>query len=80
MRLNHEFVRSLLLYVEENPENSSRTEGELLEFAKKHSISKDNLIYTIQRLDEAGYIKSSIQYASNKVYWFAISSITWSGH
>lgn len=80
MRLNHEFVRSLLLYVEENPENSSRREGELLEFAKKHSISKDNLIYTIQRLDEAGYIKSSIQYASNKVYWFAISSITWSGH
>lgn len=80
MKLNHDSVRSLLLFVEEKETNSSRTENELLEFAKQREISKEELIYIIQRLKEAGFINASIQYASNKVYWFSISSITWDGH
>lgn len=80
MKLNHEIVRNLLLFIEDSQNSSERTEQELVEFAKDQLISKNELIYTIQKLVEADYIKANIQYASNKVYWFSVSSITWSGH
>ncbi len=80
MKLNHDNVRSLLLFVESKEENSSRSEAELMEFATQNEISKNELIYIIQRLTDAEFITSSIQYASNQVYWFSINTITWDGH
>ena len=80
MKLNHDNVRSLLLFMEEKVGTSSRSESELLAFAEEKEISKDELIYIIQKLTEADYISSTIQYASNKVYWFSVNSITWNGH
>lgn len=80
IKLNHDNVRSLLLFLEEAENNSSRKEDELISFASQNHISKDELIYIIQKLKEAGYIKANITYASSKVYWFSVDSITWNGH
>lgn len=80
MKLNHEFVRSLLLYVENNPEESSRTEGELVAFGENHSLTRDEVVYTVKKLKEAGYITAMILEADQGTYAFSINSITWSGH
>lgn len=80
MKLNHDNVRSLLLFVEESPTDSSRNEAELSAFAEENGISKDELIYMIERLKEADYIDADITYASNSVFWYGIKTITWKGH
>ncbi len=80
MKLNHDNVRSLLLFLEKKEGNSARSESELMEFATHNEITKDELLYIIQKLTEAEFITSSIQYASTKVYWFSINTITWNGH
>lgn len=80
MKLNHDNIRSLLLFIEKSENNSSRNESELLNFSEENEISKNELIYMIQRLTEADLIKSNIKYASNDVFWFNISAITWDGH
>lgn len=80
MKLNHDHVRSLLLFVEESKDNSSRSQAELETFSEQKGITKDEVIYIINRLEEAGFIKSNIQYASSKVYRYSINAITWTGH
>ena len=80
MKLNHDHVRSLLLFVEESKDNSSRSQSELETFSEQKDIAKDEVIYIINRLEEAGFIKSNIQYASSKVYRYSINAITWTGH
>lgn len=80
MELNQEFVRSLLLFVESNDALKSPSEKELEDFTAKEGHSRDNLVYTIHRLLEAGFIKGDVKYASNKPMWLSISAITYDGH
>lgn len=80
MELNKDLVRNLLLNLEDKKTDSSMSQKEIDDFAETQNISTKQMIYTIQRLEEAGFIKISIQYASNKPYWYHISSITYEGH
>lgn len=80
MELNQEFVRSLLLFVESNDDLKGPSEKELEDFTVKEGHSRDNLVYTIHRLLEAGFIKGDVKYASNKPMWLFISAITYDGH
>lgn len=80
MKLNQEFVRSLLLFVESNDNLEGPSEKELEEFTGKEGLSRDDLVYTIHRLLEAGFIKGNVKYASNKPMWLFITAITYDGH
>lgn len=80
MKLNQDFVRSLLLFVESNNTLDGPREKELEDFTAKQDLSRDDLVYTIQRLLEAGYIKGGVKYASDKPMWLYISAITYEGH
>ncbi|PDZ06296.1 hypothetical protein CON03_08555 [Bacillus cereus] len=79
MKLNHDCVRDLLLTVEESDRNELLSLHFLLDKNKLQSYSEDDIVYTIQRLIEAGYINADTQ-----TYFEGqdaiISSITWNGH
>lgn len=80
MKLNKDFVRSLLLFVESNETLNGPSEQDLIDFATNEGLSKNDLVYTILRLLEAGFIKGDVQYASNEPYWLYISALTYDGH
>lgn len=80
MKLNYELIRDLLLAAEDQENDSSLSQKELDEFIKKSSYNFDELIYHLERLEEADYVDITIKYASNQVYIYTLNYITWTGH
>lgn len=77
MKLNHECVRYLLLYIEEE---STFDHTINLTNVKLSNYDKDTILYTGQKLVEANFINGKPFYAGNSIYHFPVSSITWDGH
>lgn len=81
MKLNHDCIRDFLLYFEANTHlNEDMSYEDINHFEIKTSYSSDDIIYTIQKLNEANYLKAKFYYASDSVYNLSVSSITWEGH
>lgn len=80
MELNHELIRSLLLFVESNDSLSGVSDNQLRNFAKKQNVSYEQLAYAIRRLEEKDLINAYIQVGSNIVVDMSINSLTFDGH
>lgn len=78
MKLNHDCVRDLMIYIEENVPYGS--------FIYVHQIKLDqyeqvDLIYTADKLCEARYIKAHrTQGLQDEFPTIKIDSLTWEGH
>ena len=78
MKLDHNCVRDLLLYLEANLPIGKRLRINDLKFG---DYSQYDLIYTAQKLEEAGYIKcNNSRYISNSFPCIDICSVTYQGH
>lgn len=84
MKLNYDCVRSVLLTVEK-----SKTIDEELNinpvtvetiFEQLPKYEDSEILYTIEKLKEAGYINAVLQFAAEHFIDGAVSSITYSGH
>ena len=84
MKLNYDCVRSVLLTVEK-----SKTIDEELNlnpltvetiFEQLPKYEDNEILYTIEKLKEAGYINAVLQFAAGHFIDCAVSSITYSGH
>lgn len=80
MKLNHECVRDLLLYLESHLELNDYYDLAKSELLETSNFDKEVIYYTAMKLIEAGYIDGKPSYASNVLLRFPISSITWEGH
>lgn len=84
MKLNYDCVRSVLLAVEKAEmidENLSLTPLKVFELFDGLPEYKDNeILYTVEKLKEAGYINAALQFAAGHFIDGAVSSITYSGH
>lgn len=90
VRLNQECVRDLLLAIEEHINIDPVYMSNLLDISSKylqlngiHKYEIDELVYTANRLKEAGYINGNedVHEDENKIFSdFWIISITWNGH
>lgn len=80
MKLDQDLIRNLLLEMEAQEDDSSLNEKQLHEFSDKNGINFKQLVYTIEKLNEANYINANVNYASNEVYWVNVNSITYEGH
>lgn len=80
MELNHELIRSLLLFVENSDSISGVNDPELRDFATKQTVSYEQLAYTVKRLLEKNLINAVIQTGSDTITGISISSITFDGH
>ena len=84
MKLNYDCARSVLLTVEK-----SKTIDEELNinpltvetiFEQLPKYEDSEILYTIEKLKEAGYINAALQFAAGHFIDGAVSSITYSGH
>jgi hypothetical protein len=81
MKLNHDCVRDILLYLEETLSDGN--------YYVIESDSPDDtgishkvldVVYALERLDEAGYINAKIVKTMNPSTMIYVSSISWKGH
>lgn len=78
MKLNHDCVRAVLLFIEENV-----TYGTYVDFSEAivDNFSREDIIYSADKLLEAGFIDGSkISAIGRSVPGIRITTITWSGH
>lgn len=81
MKLNQDCVRELMLELEDILEFDNGISYEKVEELKITSdYPYETIIYTIKKLNEAGYIKAKFFYADNSLYNLSIDDITWEGH
>lgn len=67
MELNHDLVRYVLLSIESSKQVTGPSEGELIEAVQKYgSYSKDDIMYTISKLEEAEFITGNVSYVNYK--------------
>lgn len=84
MKLNYDCVRDVLLAVEKAEtidENLSLTPLKVVKLFDELPEYKDNeILYTVEKLKEAGYINAVVSFAAGHYIDGFISSITYSGH
>ena len=78
MKLNHDCVRDLLLYLEDNLNFNNEIKINKLNL---RDYSQEDLLYTAQKLIEANYINCvTSRYYDNKLPFILVKSITFEGH
>lgn len=78
MKLNHECIRDLLLYLEDNLLFTSHLCVNNLEIPPHENV---DIIYAAARLSEAKYIETSLtSYSHDTIPTIHIHSLTWDGH
>lgn len=77
MKLNHDCIRDLLLYLEDNLDYMDEIRINNL---KIEPYSKDELLYTADRLIEAGYLNSRFGWNSQSSHIITVNSISYKGH
>lgn len=78
MKLNHDCVRDLLLYIEDNLQYGSSLCA-LNVILKPHE--NNDIIYSAVKLSEANFIEATkINYISDSIPVIHIHSLTWDGH
>lgn len=77
MKLNHDCVRDVLLCIEEN-----LSYGYHIDFSavKLKDYSQNDLLYTADKLLEAGFLNGSRLDSLGELPDIRITSITWNGH
>lgn len=77
MKLNHDCVRSVLLYLEENLKIGTFIQNYEVQL---EGFTKEDVDYTLIKLIEANYIVGEYTPYFGGDYDIDIRSITWSGH
>lgn len=78
MNLNQDCIRDLLLYLEEN---LSLERNITVNNIKIKDYSQEDLIYTAQKLFEAGYLNCKISnFITSSIPFIDVSSLTYNGH
>ncbi|MEY2385724.1 DUF2513 domain-containing protein [Lactococcus lactis] len=79
MKLNHDCVREVILDIEKNQSMGnfygSENVGEHLS-----QYTDEDIIYSIDQLDQAGFIEVSSNYSMELIGSYMIKGITWEGH
>nr|WP_216682586.1 DUF2513 domain-containing protein [Enterococcus innesii] len=79
MKLNHDCIRSVMLAIESNLFLDIPLEASELEELTS-GYSNETILYTLLKLEEAGYINLGKSLERNRLSHFDIECITWDGH
>src|SRR5690625_2055297 len=81
MKLNHDCIRDLLLAIEEHTTiNKHLDHDEILSLPELESYDSETIIYTAQKLNEAGFVNVNFDFFMDDMPHIAISSLTYEGH
>lgn len=77
MRLNHDCIRSVMLYLEENLEIASLIDTKDINLP---NFSQDDIDYSIIKMLEANYLDGKVYNYSYDMRLVEVKSISWEGH
>lgn len=80
MKLDYDFIRKLLIHVEEKVPLQGLDSKDLFEFAKSTDKSNNELSYTISKLKEGNLVTANFIYANNTIKIITNVNLTYSGH
>lgn len=80
MQLKHDCVRNLLLTIEGLGYNEALTLEKCAKMPLLANYEDVDIVYTAERLQEAGFIDATIRRLSGNNVLFRINSLTWAGH
>ena len=86
MKLNIDCVRDVLLCLEsllkfgENLEYPALKYEEILNYKTCKEYSKEEIVYTLQKLEEANYIEANFYGSDQFIFKIIVTSITFWGH
>lgn len=80
MKLDHECVRYVLLALESLNRNESLETYNYQSIDYLSNFDSDTVTYTIEKLDEAGFINADIISSLGGDHSFYATSLTWDGH
>lgn len=80
MRLDHDFVRLLMLDIEASDDPMGPSDNELVKLAEKNGKTRDELAYTVDKLFEGGFVKNKTFSVSGMTYIIGPGNLTFQGH
>ncbi len=84
MKLNYECIRSVLLELENRININDDLQRVYISvdelFTALPRYESKDILYTVEKLSEAGYINASVRYASGMYVEGTVSGITYRGH
>lgn len=80
MKLNHECIRDLLLAIENQDTLEPLMDKQIFDLPELANYDKNTIIYTAQKLNEAGFLNGKFDFYLDGEAFITISSITYEGH
>lgn len=80
MKLDHDYVRKLLLAYENNSELRGPSEKNFIELSKKLNKTRDELVYTLNKLKEGNFVTSKITWGNGRPVLIQPGNLTFEGH
>lgn len=77
MKLNHDCIRSVMLYLEENLKITSIIDTKDINLPE---YTQEDIDYSVSKLIEANYLDGNINRFITGTYFINVKSITWEGH
>ncbi len=77
MKLNQDCIRDLMLYLEDNLEYKDEI---IINRLNLEPYSKNELLYTADKLIEAGYLNSRLGWNMQSSHIVTVNSISYNGH
>lgn len=80
MKLDHDCIRNILIWVEDNVQlGNPRYTDDLID-ALKDNWSQSEVIYCVAQLDEAGLLDGGAVIQGSSISLNSINKLTWNGH
>ncbi|KRK79488.1 DUF2513 domain-containing protein [Companilactobacillus nodensis] len=80
MELDYDFVRKTLIECAESEHLQGPTNKEIRNFADENHVSLNELAFTIDKMEEAGFITGKVTYSGEGPYVILIGNLTWDGN
>lgn len=80
MKLDHDFARVLMLEIESSEEPTGLDEAPAEQLAKANGLNRAQLAYTVDKLQEAGFINGKTHWSGDEPYIVLPGNLTYQGH
>lgn len=80
MKIDHDLVRDILLLIEDSQSLTGPSDAELQAVGESRGANREQVGYTLEKLNEAGFISDKPKSAGNTYFLLISGNLTYEGH